>query len=205
VPGFPSLFLMYGPNTNASGSSIIVYEEAQAAYVRQALQHVRERGAAAIDVRPEVEAESDRRVQARFAGTAWTRCDSWYHDATGRTIRQSSPSCRFPSGRHHRFPSQDRELEPSSSGEREVSDVAARVGIRMVEGVHRVGGLHIDSERVAAALVLDGDEDTVRPRVPEQRHLDAVVAPAIQLAGPDLGCRAHDFLVPFLVGSTVSP
>ena len=31
-------------------------------------------------VRPEVEAASDREVQARFAGTAWTRCDSWYRD-----------------------------------------------------------------------------------------------------------------------------
>ena len=38
VPGFPSLFLMYGPNTNTSGGSIIVYEEAQAAYLRQALE-----------------------------------------------------------------------------------------------------------------------------------------------------------------------
>jgi cation diffusion facilitator CzcD-associated flavoprotein CzcO len=86
VPGFPSLFLMYGPNTNTSGGSIIVYEEAQAAYIRTALQHVRDRGAAAIDIRAEVEAENDGRVQARFAGTAWTRCDSWYRDATGRIV-----------------------------------------------------------------------------------------------------------------------
>ena len=80
VPGFPSMFLMYGPNTNTSGGSIIVFEEAQAGYIRQALQQVRDHGAAAIDVRPEVEAASDRAVQARFAGTAWTRCDSWYRD-----------------------------------------------------------------------------------------------------------------------------
>jgi cation diffusion facilitator CzcD-associated flavoprotein CzcO len=86
VPGFPSLFVMYGPNTNTSGGSIIVYLEAQAAYIRQALEHVRARGAAAIDVRPEVEAESDREVQARFAGTAWTQCDSWYRDEEGRIV-----------------------------------------------------------------------------------------------------------------------
>ncbi len=86
VPGFPSLFLVYGPNTNTSGGSIILYEETQAAYIRQALEHVRDRGAAAIDVRPEVEAASDRALQARFAGTAWTRCDSWYRDETGRII-----------------------------------------------------------------------------------------------------------------------
>ena len=39
VPGFPSLFVMYGPNTNTSGGSVIVYLEAQAAYLRQALGH----------------------------------------------------------------------------------------------------------------------------------------------------------------------
>ena len=55
VPGFPSLFLMYGPNTNTSGGSIIVYLEAQAAYIRQALAQSAARGGA-IDVRPEVEA-----------------------------------------------------------------------------------------------------------------------------------------------------
>ena len=52
VPGFPSMFLMYGPNTNTSGGSIIVYHEAQAAYIRRALQHVRAGGYRGLDVRP---------------------------------------------------------------------------------------------------------------------------------------------------------
>jgi cation diffusion facilitator CzcD-associated flavoprotein CzcO len=86
VPGFPSLFLMYGPNTNTSGGSIIFYEEVQAAYIRQALELVRDRSAAAIEVRPEVEAASDRELQARFNGTAWLACDSWYRDRTGRIV-----------------------------------------------------------------------------------------------------------------------
>jgi cation diffusion facilitator CzcD-associated flavoprotein CzcO len=86
VPGFPSLFLMYGPNTNTSGGSIVFYLEAQAAYIRQALQRVRAAGAAAIAVRPEVEARSDRETQERFAGTAWTECDSWYRDESGRIV-----------------------------------------------------------------------------------------------------------------------
>ena len=65
VPGFPSLFLMYGPNTNTSGGSIIFYEEAQAAYIRQALQ------LGALEVREDIEAASDRQLQSQFAGTAW--------------------------------------------------------------------------------------------------------------------------------------
>jgi cation diffusion facilitator CzcD-associated flavoprotein CzcO len=86
VPGFPSLFVMYGPNTNTSGGSIILYEEAQAAYIRQALERVRSNGAAAIEVREDVAQRSDREVQSRFAGTAWTRCDSWYRDDQGRIV-----------------------------------------------------------------------------------------------------------------------
>jgi cation diffusion facilitator CzcD-associated flavoprotein CzcO len=105
VPGFPSLFLMYGPNTNTSGGSIITYEEAQAGYVRQALEHVRERAAAAIDVRPEVEAASDRELQARFTGTAWTRCDSWYRDDRGRIV------ANWP-GYMHEYVERTRVLDP---------------------------------------------------------------------------------------------
>jgi cation diffusion facilitator CzcD-associated flavoprotein CzcO len=86
VPGFPSMFVLYGPNTNTSGGSILVYLEAQAAYIRQALQQVRARGADAIEVRPEVEAAGDRALQARFAGTAWLECDSWYRNENGRIV-----------------------------------------------------------------------------------------------------------------------
>ena len=86
VPDFPSMFIMYGPNTNTSGGSIIFYLEQQAAYLRQALQHARTAGAAAIVVRRGVEATSDREVQASFAGTAWTQCDSWYRNDAGRIL-----------------------------------------------------------------------------------------------------------------------
>jgi cation diffusion facilitator CzcD-associated flavoprotein CzcO len=80
VPGFPGLFLMYGPNTNTSGGSILVYHEAQANYIAQALRH------GVVEVRPEVAARSDAELQARFDGTAWTACDSWYRDRSGRIV-----------------------------------------------------------------------------------------------------------------------
>jgi cation diffusion facilitator CzcD-associated flavoprotein CzcO len=106
VPGFPSLFLMYGPNTNTSGGSIIFYEEMQAAYIRQALEWVRRRQAAAIEVRADVEAASDREVQARFTGTAWTQCNSWYRDETGRVVTN------WP-GYMREYAEQTRTLDPS--------------------------------------------------------------------------------------------
>ncbi len=106
VPGFPSLFVLYGPNTNTSGGSIVFYLEAQARYVRQALERVRERGAAALDVRPEVAAASDAALQARFAGTAWQRCDSWYRDAGGRVVTN------WP-GYQHEYARATRTLDPA--------------------------------------------------------------------------------------------
>ncbi len=86
VPGFPSLFVLYGPNTNTSGGSIILYLEAQTRYMREALQGMHRRGASAIEVRRDVEAASDAELQARFPGTAWTACDSWYRDEGGRIV-----------------------------------------------------------------------------------------------------------------------
>lgn len=86
VPGYPSMFILYGPNTNTSGGSIIAYLEAQVAYLRQALALVRHSGSRGIEVRPEVEAASHRKTQERFRGTAWMRCDSWYRDEAGRMV-----------------------------------------------------------------------------------------------------------------------
>jgi cation diffusion facilitator CzcD-associated flavoprotein CzcO len=87
VPGFPSMFIMYGPNTNTSGGSILVYLEAQARYLRQALDLIRSSSeTAALDVRPEVALASDAAVQSQFAGTAWTACDSWYRNGEGRIV-----------------------------------------------------------------------------------------------------------------------
>ena len=100
VPGFPALYLIYGPNTNTSGGSIIFYEEAQAAYIRQALQ------LGVSEVRDDVEAAGDGELQARFAGTAWTRCDSWYRDEHGRI------ATNWP-GFMHEYAEQTRTLEPS--------------------------------------------------------------------------------------------
>jgi cation diffusion facilitator CzcD-associated flavoprotein CzcO len=106
VPGFPSMFVMYGPNTNTSGGSIIFYLELQARYLRQALQQLDARGADAIEVRREVEAASDRELQSRFAGTAWTRCDSWYRDDSGRIVTNWPGSMR-------EYEQQTRELDPA--------------------------------------------------------------------------------------------
>ncbi|MGK5640401.1 flavin-containing monooxygenase [Streptomyces sp. URMC 126] len=92
VPGFPSMFLMYGPNTNTSGGSVVHFLEAQARWIRQALEYLRDRGGAALDVRAEVEAAANRALQERFTGTAWGGCASWYRDRNGRFVT-NWPGC----------------------------------------------------------------------------------------------------------------
>ncbi|MFW6775502.1 flavin-containing monooxygenase [Nocardioides sp. CPCC 205120] len=87
VPGFPGLALMYGPNTNLGGSSILGMIEPQAAYVAQlarATAAARARGAAGLDVRREVAESYDREVQERLARSVWAGCASWYRTVTGR-------------------------------------------------------------------------------------------------------------------------
>ncbi len=83
VPGFPNLLVMYGPNTNTGGGSIIYFLEAQAKYLGDYVQHLAETGAP-LAVRPEVEQAYDRRIQAKLAGSVWSACTSWYRQPDGR-------------------------------------------------------------------------------------------------------------------------
>jgi cation diffusion facilitator CzcD-associated flavoprotein CzcO len=125
VPGFPSLFLMYGPNTNTSGGSIIFYEEQQAAYIRQALELVRGRSAGGIEIREDVEAASDRELQARFEGTAWVACDSWYRDRTGRIVANWPGYMREYAERVYKIDPAEYRILPAPAREPEPEPIAA--------------------------------------------------------------------------------
>jgi cation diffusion facilitator CzcD-associated flavoprotein CzcO len=132
VPHFPNMFVMYGPNTNTSGGSIIFYLEAQASYIRQALQQLQRRGAGAIEVRAEVEQASDEALQARFAGTAWTDCDSWYRDEDGRIVanwpgymREYFEQTRRLDPREYRFTTNPASPAPASVPAAPASNVPA--------------------------------------------------------------------------------
>jgi hypothetical protein len=83
--GFPNLFLMTGPNTGLGHSSMIFMMESQFAYVLDALRTLDERGAAAVDPLPEVQAAYNADLQAKLAGTVWNTggCASWYLDEHG--------------------------------------------------------------------------------------------------------------------------
>ncbi len=84
VPGFPNMFLMYGPNTNLGAGSIIYMLERQARYITQLVAKLT-RGSS-VDVKPEVADRFDAEVQRRLAGSVWTSCGNWYRNESGRVV-----------------------------------------------------------------------------------------------------------------------
>jgi hypothetical protein len=87
LAGFPNFFVMTGPNTGLGHNSQIFMIEAQARYVVDCLRRLRRRGAASLEVRPEVQQEFVGWLQDRMAATVWQSggCRSWYQNSrTGR-------------------------------------------------------------------------------------------------------------------------
>jgi 4-hydroxyacetophenone monooxygenase len=93
VPGFPNLFLIYGPNTNlAHGGSAVFHSECQVRYIMQAVRELVETGAAAVEVRPEPFAAYQVKVDQALRSMAWAHpgVNNWYKNAAGR-VTQNSP------------------------------------------------------------------------------------------------------------------
>jgi cation diffusion facilitator CzcD-associated flavoprotein CzcO len=85
VPGFPNLFLLYGPNTNLGTGSIVYMLESAARYVRDAVAEITRRPHTAFEVRPERAALYDAEIQRRLRSSVWASgCQSWYVDENGR-------------------------------------------------------------------------------------------------------------------------
>ncbi|AXV09413.1 Cyclohexanone monooxygenase [Euzebya pacifica] len=80
VPGFPQLFVMYGPNTNLGGSSIIQMLEAQASWIVQVVDAIAEGRVGCVDVRADVAGAYDAEMQERLGESIWSACTSWYTD-----------------------------------------------------------------------------------------------------------------------------
>jgi cation diffusion facilitator CzcD-associated flavoprotein CzcO len=89
VPGFPNLFLLYGPNTNGGAGSVIYTIEAAMAHVLSALEALERAGARRIAVRPEAAEAFDRELRGALAGTVWhSGCTNWYVDENGHDPNQ---------------------------------------------------------------------------------------------------------------------
>jgi cation diffusion facilitator CzcD-associated flavoprotein CzcO len=85
VHGFPNLFTLLGPNTGNGHTSVLLYQEAQAAYFASALQWMNDNTVAAIDVRRYTQDSFNMWAQRRLRRSVWVTggCHSWYQDSTG--------------------------------------------------------------------------------------------------------------------------
>lgn len=89
VPGFPNMFLLYGPNTNGGTGSVIYTIECGMRHVLAALRELERSGARRIEVRRQAAEAFDRELRAALAGTVWhSGCTSWYLDRSGNDPNQ---------------------------------------------------------------------------------------------------------------------
>lgn len=89
VPGFPNMFLLYGPNTNGGTGSVIYTLEAGMGHVIAAMRELDRTATDRIEVRAEAAEEFDRELRAALAGTVWhSGCTSWYVDENGNDPSQ---------------------------------------------------------------------------------------------------------------------
>jgi 4-hydroxyacetophenone monooxygenase len=93
VPGFPNLFLVYGPGTNlAHGASLIFHSECQVRYTMDAIHEVLASGARSIEVRRDVHQEYARRYRAEIDELIWAHEDiehSHYKNPAGKIFSLS--------------------------------------------------------------------------------------------------------------------
>jgi cation diffusion facilitator CzcD-associated flavoprotein CzcO len=88
VPGYPNLFLLYGPNTNGV-NSILFMHEAQVHYVMAAIRAMGRLGVRAVEVRRSTFDRYNRKIQAAMAGTVWLAgCRNYFVAASGKVVTQ---------------------------------------------------------------------------------------------------------------------
>jgi cation diffusion facilitator CzcD-associated flavoprotein CzcO len=89
MPGFPNLFMLYGPNTNGGTGSVIYTIEAGMNHVLAALRELDAADARRIELHRSTAEHFDRELRAALAGTVWhTGCTSWYVDEDGNDPNQ---------------------------------------------------------------------------------------------------------------------
>jgi cation diffusion facilitator CzcD-associated flavoprotein CzcO len=114
VPGFPNLFVLYGPNTNLGHNSILVMLEAQVGWVVQAVHLLRQGRARWLDVRGDVAEAFDAWVQERVGHTVFAGgCRSWYLTESGRNTQNWPASTLTFRRRLRRFRLEDFESAPA--------------------------------------------------------------------------------------------
>jgi cation diffusion facilitator CzcD-associated flavoprotein CzcO len=89
VPGFPNMFLLYGPNTNGGSGSVVNTIECGVNHVIAALEQLDRASARRIEVSARAAEGFDRELREALAGTVWhSGCTNWYVDENGHDPNQ---------------------------------------------------------------------------------------------------------------------
>jgi 4-hydroxyacetophenone monooxygenase len=90
VPGFPNLFMMYGPNTNiAITGSVFFFSECEARYITESVRMLAENDSAAMDCRENVHDEYNEWIDDANDLRAWGvgTVNTWYRNKSGRVAQ----------------------------------------------------------------------------------------------------------------------
>ena len=85
LPGFPNLFLLYGPFAPVNNVSVPLGLEQEIDYILRVVALARERDASVMP-RAAATEEFVSRIRAALPGTVWVGCSNWYSDQTGTPI-----------------------------------------------------------------------------------------------------------------------
>jgi len=85
VPGFPNLFLLYGPNTNLGHNSILFMIEQQVGFIRSLIAEQMAQDAGSVEVTDVAMADYEAEILDATGRTVWAEdCSSWYKNEAGR-------------------------------------------------------------------------------------------------------------------------
>ena len=90
LPGYPNLFLLYGPNTNiVVNGSITYFSECEVHHVVGCIEALLREGARALEPTQEAHDAYNAEVDAENLHMAWgvASVNTWYRNATGRTAQ----------------------------------------------------------------------------------------------------------------------
>jgi len=91
VPGFPNFFMMYGPNVNGGGGSILGFLEGQVRYIVELIRKMTDAKVVAVDCKRGVYEDYIARVDATHAKLIYTHegVNTYYRNSRGRVVAQN--------------------------------------------------------------------------------------------------------------------
>jgi cation diffusion facilitator CzcD-associated flavoprotein CzcO len=85
APGFPNMFMLYGPNTNLGHNSIVYMIESQISHIVDALVYCDSKAVRTVEPDAEICQRYNDSLQQRLHKTVWnTGCSNWYVNEHGR-------------------------------------------------------------------------------------------------------------------------